>query len=57
MCYRTDLFEQAGLPTDREELAKKWATWDGYLDLGKQYKAKAPPRAPGSTASAASTRS
>ncbi|WP_411074768.1 ABC transporter substrate-binding protein [Streptomyces sp. cmx-4-7] len=42
MCYRADLFKRAGLPTDREELAKKWATWDGYLDLGKQYKAKAP---------------
>ncbi len=42
MCYRTDLFEQAGLPTDRAELAKKWSTWDGYLELGKQYKAKAP---------------
>ncbi|GGU82393.1 sugar-binding protein [Streptomyces litmocidini] len=44
MCYRKDLFEQAGLPTDREELAKKWATWDGYLELGKRYKAKAPGR-------------
>ncbi|MFC8625849.1 ABC transporter substrate-binding protein [Streptomyces anulatus] len=44
MCYRTDLFKQAGLPTDREELAKKWATWDGYLELGKQYKKKAPAR-------------
>ncbi|MFF2774057.1 extracellular solute-binding protein [Streptomyces sp. NPDC058052] len=42
MCYRTDLFKQAGLPTDRAELAKKWSTWDGYLELGKQYKAKAP---------------
>ncbi|WP_031003796.1 extracellular solute-binding protein [Streptomyces sp. NRRL F-5727] len=42
MCYRTDLFEQAGLPTDRAELAKRWSTWDGYLELGKQYKAKAP---------------
>ncbi|WP_149185098.1 extracellular solute-binding protein [Streptomyces sp. TRM49041] len=42
MCYRTDLFQQAGLPTDREELAEKWSTWDGYLELGKQYKAKAP---------------
>ncbi|MGW1339062.1 hypothetical protein ACWD7B_32760, partial [Streptomyces rubiginosohelvolus] len=28
--------------TDREELAKKWATWDGYLELGKEYKKKAP---------------
>ncbi|ALC28392.1 extracellular solute-binding protein [Streptomyces bacillaris] len=42
MCYRTDLFQQAGLPTDREELAKKWATWEGYLELGKEYKKKAP---------------
>ncbi|MFF6792031.1 extracellular solute-binding protein [Streptomyces filamentosus] len=42
MCYRTDLLKQAGLPTDRDELAEKWSTWDGYLELGKQYKAKAP---------------
>jgi cellobiose transport system substrate-binding protein len=42
MCYRTDLFKKAGLPTDRTELAKKWSTWEGYLALGKQYKAKAP---------------
>ncbi|MFI2369256.1 extracellular solute-binding protein [Streptomyces sp. NPDC018833] len=42
MCYRTDLLKQAGLPTDREELAKKWSTWEGYLDLGRQYKAGAP---------------
>ncbi|WMX48645.1 extracellular solute-binding protein [Streptomyces roseicoloratus] len=41
ICYRTDLFAKAGLPTDREELAKKWSTWDGYLELGRQYKAKA----------------
>lgn len=44
MCYRRDLLEQAGLPTDREELAKRWATWDGYLELGRQYRAKAPGR-------------
>lgn len=42
MCYRTDLLKQAGLPVDRAELAKRWATWDGYLQLGKEYKAKAP---------------
>ena len=41
MCYRTDLFKQAGLPTDRDTLAQKWSTWDGYLALGKQYAAKA----------------
>ncbi|MYT23378.1 extracellular solute-binding protein, partial [Streptomyces sp. SID7760] len=42
MCYRSDLFQAAGLPTDRTELATRWATWDGYLELGRQYKAKAP---------------
>lgn len=42
LCYRSDLFKAAGLPTDRVELAKQWATWDGYLALGKQYAAKAP---------------
>ncbi|MFJ2172049.1 ABC transporter substrate-binding protein [Streptomyces sp. NPDC101062] len=42
MCYRSDLFKKAGLPTDRAELAKKWSTWDGYLALGKEYMAKAP---------------
>ncbi|MFR9795689.1 extracellular solute-binding protein [Streptomyces sp. MS06] len=41
ICYRTDLFKKAGLPTDRDQLAQKWATWDGYLELGKQYQAKA----------------
>jgi cellobiose transport system substrate-binding protein len=40
ICYRTDLFKQAGLPTDRDVLASKWATWDGYLQLGRQYQAK-----------------
>ena len=39
MCYRHDLFEQAGLPTDRAELATLWADWDGYLELGRRYEA------------------
>lgn len=42
VCYRTDLFKQAGLPTDRAVLAKRWSTWEGYLALGKEYQAKAP---------------
>ncbi|MCX5063857.1 MULTISPECIES: ABC transporter substrate-binding protein [unclassified Streptomyces] len=41
ICYRSDLFKKAGLPTGRTELAKMWASWDGYLKLGEQYKAKA----------------
>lgn len=42
ICYRADLLKKAGLPTDRDELAKKWSTWEGYLDLGEQYRKKAP---------------
>jgi cellobiose transport system substrate-binding protein len=39
MCYRKDLFEKAGLPTDREEVAKLWPDWDAYLATGKKFKA------------------
>jgi cellobiose transport system substrate-binding protein len=42
ICYRSDLFKQAGLTTDREDLAKEWATWQGFIDVGKRYMAKAP---------------
>ena len=42
ICYRTDLFEKAGLPTDREELASMWETWDDFLDVGAQYLKNAP---------------
>ncbi|MGW1038322.1 ABC transporter substrate-binding protein [Streptomyces sp. NPDC002547] len=43
LCYRKDLFEKAGLPTDREAVAKAVAGgWEDYLKLGEQYKKKAP---------------
>ena len=38
MCYRKDLFEQAGLPTDRAEVGQLWPTWDAYLDVAREYK-------------------
>ncbi|MDN3022660.1 extracellular solute-binding protein [Streptomyces sp. S.PB5] len=42
ICYRTDLFKAAGLPTDREEVAKLWAgSWDKFVDVGKTYQKKA----------------
>jgi cellobiose transport system substrate-binding protein len=37
MCYRRDLFEKAGLPTDREEVGALWSNWDDYIDVGKQF--------------------
>ncbi|MFC8006630.1 ABC transporter substrate-binding protein [Streptomyces olivaceus] len=43
LCYRKDLFEKAGLPTEREEVAEAVAGgWEDYLKLGEQYKKKAP---------------
>ncbi|UYQ65057.1 ABC transporter substrate-binding protein [Streptomyces peucetius] len=43
ICYRKDLFQKAGLPTDREEVGKLWAgDWDKFLAQGEKYKAKAP---------------
>ncbi|SFO56051.1 extracellular solute-binding protein [Actinomadura madurae] len=41
MCYRTDLFKKAGLPTGREEVGKLWPTWDAYIATGQKYAAKA----------------
>ncbi|MFI0979562.1 extracellular solute-binding protein [Streptomyces sp. NPDC021093] len=43
ICYRKDLFQKAGLPTDREAVGKLWAgDWRKYLGVGKQYLQKAP---------------
>ncbi|MFJ3668641.1 ABC transporter substrate-binding protein [Streptomyces sp. NPDC090106] len=40
--YRRDLFEKAGLPTEPEDVAEATSTWEKYLEVGKQLKAKAP---------------
>ena len=40
MCYRTDLFEAAGLPTDRDEVSALWPTWQDYISVGEQFVAK-----------------
>ncbi|MFI2432380.1 ABC transporter substrate-binding protein [Streptomyces sp. NPDC018693] len=43
LCYRKDLFQQAGLPTDREEVSKLWAgDWNKFVEVGRQYKEKGP---------------
>ncbi|WP_225822790.1 ABC transporter substrate-binding protein [Streptomyces naphthomycinicus] len=43
VCYRKDLFQKAGLPTDRTKLAEMWkGDWSKYVDVGKQYMKKAP---------------
>ncbi|GHH75825.1 ABC transporter substrate-binding protein [Promicromonospora soli] len=44
ICYRADLFEQAGLPSDREAVAEllggKKATWERYFEVGRQFTAQ-----------------
>ncbi|TXL89116.1 extracellular solute-binding protein [Streptomyces sp. IB2014 016-6] len=43
ICYRRDLFAEAGLPTDRTAVGRLWAgDWRKYLAAGKRYKARAP---------------
>jgi cellobiose transport system substrate-binding protein len=37
MCYRKDLFEKAGLPTDRAEVGALWPTWDDFIATGKKF--------------------
>ncbi|KUG53492.1 ABC transporter substrate-binding protein [Serinicoccus chungangensis] len=38
VCYRADLFEQAGMPTDREEVAELLeGDWDTYFEVGQQF--------------------
>jgi cellobiose transport system substrate-binding protein len=37
MCYRKDLFEQAGLPTDREQVSALWPTWQDYVKTGNRF--------------------
>jgi cellobiose transport system substrate-binding protein len=44
ICYRADLFADAGLPTDRDEVAQLLgganATWEKYFEVGKQFVAQ-----------------
>lgn len=40
ICYRADLFEAAGLPTDRAEVAELLGdTWESYFEAGRQFSA------------------
>ena len=42
ICYRADLFEKAGLPTDRAEVAELFTTWDDYFATGREFVEKVP---------------
>ena len=42
ICYRADLFEKAGLPTDRAEVAALMGTWEDYFATGEEFVAAVP---------------
>ena len=43
ICYRTDYFKAAGLPTDPAAVAAQWnGDWAKFVDVGEQFKAHAP---------------
>ncbi|MFC7330637.1 extracellular solute-binding protein [Marinactinospora rubrisoli] len=37
MCYNIELFRDAGLPTDREEVGALWPTWDEFIETGRDF--------------------
>ena len=39
MCYRKDLLEKAGLPSDPATLAQQWSSWDGLFGFAQKYDA------------------
>lgn len=42
ICYRRDLFQRAGLPTNRAAVSKLWPTWQAFVQTGKRFQANAP---------------
>ena len=40
LCYRSDMFAAAGLPTKRDDVSKMMASWDDYFSAGKQFISK-----------------
>ncbi|GIJ80322.1 cellobiose transport system substrate-binding protein [Micromonospora phaseoli] len=38
VCYRKDLFEAAGLPTERDAVSALWPDWNGFHQAGRTYK-------------------
>ncbi|WP_067965572.1 extracellular solute-binding protein [Nocardiopsis trehalosi] len=37
VCYNVQLFEDAGLPTDREEVGELWPTWEEFISTGEEF--------------------
>jgi cellobiose transport system substrate-binding protein len=42
ICYRRDLFQKAGLPSNRAAVSKLWPTWQAFIQTGRRFQARAP---------------
>ncbi|WP_069850524.1 ABC transporter substrate-binding protein [Actinoalloteichus hymeniacidonis] len=42
MCYRADLLEDAGLPSEPAEVGELFATWESYFEAGEEFIAANP---------------
>jgi len=42
LCYRTDLFQAAGMPTERDKVSALFTDWNSFVDVGNQFQAKTP---------------
>jgi cellobiose transport system substrate-binding protein len=42
LCYRKDLFKQAGLPNDRDKVSKLWPDWNALLETARTFQSKVP---------------
>ena len=42
MCYRRDLFQRAGLPTDRRAVAAMWPTWERFAQVADRFTGRVP---------------
>ncbi|MBV2364837.1 extracellular solute-binding protein [Streptomonospora nanhaiensis] len=37
MCYNVPLFEDAGLPTEPDEVSELWPTWEDFISTGEEF--------------------
>ncbi|ASU84924.1 ABC transporter substrate-binding protein [Nocardiopsis gilva YIM 90087] len=37
ICYRADYYEEAGLPSDRDEVSELWDTWEDFVEVGTEF--------------------
>ena len=40
LCYRKDLFQKAGLPTERDQVSALWPTWEKFIETGQTFAQK-----------------